>query len=156
MPDIKHALTKASQRYLDLVAQNFTKHDVTVTGATLESFHAVQKPGNSGFQILAAEHAPTVEYGRGPTQKASGGGQVVRRIMEWLKAKGSDANPYAVSKTIHIKGTRLWRGEDPRYPGKFQSGILTEPVGIMKQELVIDLKSILSSQLELKIKALFQ
>lgn len=151
--DLKAALEKASKRYLDLVAAGFDKNKVSVSGATLASFRDVKKPGNTGFQILAAEHALTIEYGRGPTEATSGGGQVVKRIKSWLEAKGiKDVNEWAVSKSIHKHGTRLWRGKDPRYPGKFQSGILTEPIKTMQDELLLDLKNSISSDIQERIK----
>lgn len=94
------------------LAKKFDEFNLNATGRTLRSIDP-QVIGNR-LTIFGADHIQTVQDGRPPTKK-SGNGELIAAIKEWAAAKNIKVNVYAVTKKIHKEGTRLWRGEDPRF-----------------------------------------
>lgn len=65
--------------------------------------------------VSAASYVFTTEEGRGPT-KGRGDGELYRRILQWIEDKKLNIPDkqkrgvaFAITKTIHEKGTRLFR-----------------------------------------------
>jgi hypothetical protein len=154
MPQVvQEILKKHAENYISRVAQNFDKFKMNATGKTLASIRS-QVTGNS-MKVTGASYILTIEYGRGATRGGgSSGMSLVDRIKEWIAAKGLDLNPYAVAKSIHMKGTALYRGEDSRFPGR-QSGVLTEPLALTKQELAVDMIELFKNNFKERIKTAF-
>lgn len=84
-----------------------------VTGKTARSirFIVTDKGDTATFQIVGSKYIMVTQTGRKPTPqytKPSRG--FVQNIREWLAAQGKDQGPaYAIAKSIHQKGTALWR-----------------------------------------------
>src|SRR6056297_1318203 len=68
---------------------------------------------NDKFTKLTIDAAPwffTLETGRGPTKNsAKSNPSLLENIIEWSNAKGILINPYALTKKIHKKGTKLFQ-----------------------------------------------
>lgn len=73
--------------------------------------------GLRSFQTLVAKRLTDGGKGRGPTVN-SGDGQLYRSILQWIQDKGIEPETgtiegmaYAITKTIHKKGTEIYRGK---------------------------------------------
>jgi hypothetical protein len=66
---------------------------------------------NLRFQLYGRPFFMSVETGRKPTKEGATTGDptLFSAIEQWIKDKGIVANPWAVTKAIHEKGTKLWR-----------------------------------------------
>ena len=100
-----------------------TQKGMNASGKTLASLEIAETP--TGYQLLADNGIYFMEHGRGPTHPGATAGNpnLVEIIQDWLDAKGLDINPYAVAKTIHINGTRLYRAGG-------NSGVLSVPLNL--------------------------
>lgn len=74
-------------------------------------------PSSITLQIIINAYGLTLEPGRGPT-KNSQGGVLYAQIRRWVDDKGigqaakRDGIAYAITKTIHEKGTKAFRDKD--------------------------------------------
>jgi hypothetical protein len=76
------------------------------------------------------------EYGRGKTRKPGatyGSGQTLREAMERYARKNNivpekeiKSFAWLASQKIHKEGTKLFRGQDSRFPGKKSSGTIND------------------------------
>jgi len=104
------------------IVDQIIKTKMNASGKTAASLEVV--PSNTGGSLMAANHIIFLETGRGPTSPTGpypSGEKLIDIIKQWIVDKGLDLNPYAVTKTIHEKGTRLYR-----QGGK--SGVLSIPL----------------------------
>lgn len=104
------------------IIDQIIKHKMNASGKTAASLEVI--PSNTGGSLMAAEHIIFLEDGRGPTSPTGPykeGEKLIDIIKQWISDKGLDLNPYAVTKTIHAKGTKLYRAG-----GK--SGVLSIPL----------------------------
>ena len=104
------------------IIDQIIKHKMNASGKTAASLEVI--PSNTGGSLMAAEHIIFLEDGRGPTSPTGPykeGEKLIDIITQWISDKGLDLNPYAVTKTIHAKGTKLYRAG-----GK--SGVLSIPL----------------------------
>lgn len=151
---LQQILQKHADLYIQRVTEGFQRNDVNATGKTIASVRP--KVGAFGFEVTGAGYILAIEYGRGQTRGGGGGGRsLVDQIKDWIAAKGLDLNPYAVAKSIHMKGTALYRGEDRRYTGN-QSGILTEPIKEVNASLRGELTELYRLQFQDKITTAFR
>jgi len=115
LPVTTDILTKIYNDYL-----NVTRDKVPyVTGRTYDSIEG----DISQYRLLitAADYAGVLEEGRKAGQLPP-----IEPIREWVEKKGLDISPWAIAKTIQQKGTRLSRGDDPRYSKP--SGVLLDQI----------------------------
>lgn len=102
------------------IIDQIIKQGMTASGKTAASLEVI--PSNTGGSLVAAKHIIFLEDGRGPTKTGQAGDpKLIDIIKQWIEDKGLDINPYAVTRTIHEKGTRLYRNG-----GK--SGVLSIPL----------------------------
>lgn len=103
------------------IIDQILKTKMNASGKTAASLEVV--PSNTGGSLMAAQHIIFLETGRPPTKDgaATGNPTLLEIIKQWVIDKGVDANPYAITKTIHKEGTRLYR-----QGGK--SGVLSIPL----------------------------
>ncbi len=104
------------------IIDQIIKHKMNASGKTAASLEVI--PSSTGGSLVAAEHIIFLEDGRGPTSPTGPykeGEKLIDIIKQWISDKGLDLNPYAVTKTIHTKGTKLYRAG-----GK--SGVLSIPL----------------------------
>lgn len=114
-------------QYLETIQQEIVDQIISkkmnASGRTIESLQVI--PSNTGAKLVAAPHIIFLEDGRGPTSPTGPYQQSNESLLEiitkWIDDKGLDLNPYAVTKTIHAKGTKLYR-----QGGK--SGVLSVPL----------------------------
>ena len=111
----KEVLDKAGQVFIDRITEKFNQYDLNATGRTLAGikFEATENE----LRITSDRPFPyTLQEGRGPYAGGpSSNGQFLQNIQEWLNARGLDISPWAIVKKINNEGTRLHRGDDPRF-----------------------------------------
>lgn len=100
-----------------------TGFKMDASGKTIQSMQVI--PSNTGGKLVAGGWIIYLENGRGPTSPTGpyqhSDDSLLDIITQWIKDKGLDLNPYAVTKKIHKEGTRLYR-----LGGK--SGVLSIPL----------------------------
>ncbi|WP_295651689.1 hypothetical protein [uncultured Mucilaginibacter sp.] len=108
-----------------------TQKGLSASGKTLASLEVV--PTDNGYELQADSSIYFMEHGRGPTSTnaVAGNPNLVQIIQEWLEDKGLDINPYAVAKTIHKNGTKLFRAVG-------NSGVLSVPLNLDALDQVFD------------------
>ena len=105
---------------------------LSASGKTLASLEII--PTDNGYELQADSSIYFMENGRGPTSPSAavaGNPNLVQIIEEWLEAKGLNINPYAVAKTIHKSGTKLFRAGG-------NSGVLSVPLNLDTLDQVFD------------------
>ena len=108
----------------DAIAQ-MRKNDQVATGRTIARIR-IEASDDRGA-VVGPEHLGALEYGVRPSGKyANPGPAYVASIRDWMAARQLTGNPYAVAKSILRRGTRLFRGDDPRFPGGAPSGTFTK------------------------------
>lgn len=110
--NIQDILRLGGEVFKSELSKKFDQYNLNATGRTLRSIDP--RVNGNVLTIFGADHIQTVQDGRPPTRN-SGNGELIAAIKEWVAAKGININPYAVTKKIHQEGTRLWRGQDPRF-----------------------------------------
>ncbi|TGE29726.1 hypothetical protein [Hymenobacter metallicola] len=115
------------------LGQAITSKGQRATGRTIAALRHESAPELA--RLYGPSHIGALEEGSGPAAdpKAKPGRAMVADITAWLQARGSDANPWAVATTILRRGTRLSRGEDPRF-GK-PTGTLRDVLAASKDRL---------------------
>ncbi|MGI4863705.1 MAG: hypothetical protein ACRYFZ_07245 [Janthinobacterium lividum] len=107
MTDFGPLLAREIQRLHEDVVDTMEASDQRATGKTIRALR--DESGAEYARLFGPAHARFLRDGRGP------GGVNVSAIIEWVKAKRLKLNPYAVAEKISKEGTRLFRGEDPRF-----------------------------------------
>lgn len=107
MTDFARILARELQRLHEDVVDTMEANDQRATGKTIAALRQVAGPEYAA--LLGPGHARFLRDGRGP------GPVNVQAIIEWVKAKRLDLNPYAVAERISQFGTRLYRGDDNRF-----------------------------------------
>lgn len=123
-------MRKPALEYLETVAREVIadqeRKGIIASGRSSKSLKT-GFAGNDEKGIAALRGSAYFEqqiFGRGPTRGGSGGGFLRKAIREWLDTKSfasgfsgkeKQSLSYAITKTIHRRGTR--RGRDPKYPG---------------------------------------
>ena len=118
-------ITTIKQEIIDAATQK----GLNPTGKTLSSMEVIETP--SGYDLQAEGNIYFIEHGRGPTTPGATAGNpnLVQTIQAWLDEKGLDINPYAIAKTIHKSGTKLYRAGG-------NSGILSVPLNLQQLDEV--------------------
>ena len=90
-----------------------------VSGRTYDSIEG--EVSEYRLLITAADYAGVLEEGR-----RDGAMPPIEPIRQWVEAKGLNISPWAIAKKIQREGTRLYRGDDPRY---------TKPSGVLLDQI---------------------
>jgi hypothetical protein len=115
-------LLPSLQRESDLLArdlrQSIADKGMRATGDTERRIRS--EAGESGFKVLGPDYIEDLERGVKP-------GTVVKlsRIQAWMKARSIEGSPKPIAKGLFSRGSRLFRGEDPRFSGN-TSGVLSD------------------------------
>jgi hypothetical protein len=115
MINTSEILTEAGQVWLAELANKFQQYDLNATGKTLAGMKFTV---NGNVLTITSDRAfpYTLQDGRGPAKSGSdSGGAFLTALEEWAKAKGIDIPIWAIKKKINKEGTRLHRGDDPRF-----------------------------------------
>lgn len=108
MTNFAPILAREIQRLHDDVLDSMRANGQQATGRTAAAMHNTSGPEYAG--LFGPAHLKALRDGRRPGQRPP-----IEAIKEWLAAKRLQLNPYAVANSIATKGTRLFRGEDPRF-----------------------------------------
>ena len=82
------------------------------TGKTAQSlrFEVTEEETKATLRILGKPFYMVVQTGRRPTPQFTKPSKTfVASIQEWMDAKGIQSSAYAIAKSIHKKGTKLWQ-----------------------------------------------
>jgi len=116
---IQTILNKFGQDSVSELKRQHVDAGQKATGNALRSFayDVVVEGYDVALKIKGASYSEQLDKGRGPTQN-SGSGQLVEAIKAWIDAKGvfgvleekkKTSLAWAISKTIHEKGTYQYR-----------------------------------------------
>lgn len=107
--DLLKILSTFGQSATDQIRANVPK----ATGKTAQSlrFEVIDQGTKATLRILGKPYFMVVETGRKATpQFTKPSKSFVDSIKEWLAAKGGNQGAaYAIAKTIHKEGTKLWQ-----------------------------------------------
>jgi hypothetical protein len=107
MTDFAPVLSREILRLHEDVVDTMEASDQRATGKTIRALRAESGPESA--RLFGPAHARFLRDGRGP------GPVRVSAIIEWIRAKRLNLNPYAVAEKISQFGTLLYRDEDPRF-----------------------------------------
>lgn len=111
--EIISILNKAGETAVQRIRNNMASTGTNATGKSSQSlnFEVIQQGESVILRVLGREYFAVVETGRRPTpQYTKPSKTFVDSIREWLVAKGkSESSAYAIAKSIHQKGTKLFR-----------------------------------------------
>ena len=108
MSDFAPILAREIARLRDDVADSMQQHQQVATGKTVAQLRTQSAPEYAA--LTGPGYLRTLRNGRRPGQRPP-----IEAIRAWLAAKRLQLNPYAVAANIAKRGTRLFRGEDPRF-----------------------------------------
>ena len=108
MTDFAPILARQVAQLREDVVDVMQVNDQRATGKTIAALREVTGPEYAA--LVGPGHLKALRDGRRPGQRPP-----IEAIREWLAAKRLTLNPYAVATNIAKRGTRLFRGEDPRF-----------------------------------------
>ncbi len=107
MTDFAPILAREILRLHEDVVDTMEGNDQRATGKTIAALRSTSAEEYAA--LVGPRQLRFLRDGRGP------GPVNVQAIIEWVKAKRLNLNPYAVAEKISQFGTLLYRGEDPRF-----------------------------------------
>lgn len=111
--EIISILTKAGETAVQQIRNNMATTGTNATGKSSQSlrFEVIQQGESVILRVLGRDYFAVVETGRRPTpQYTKPSREFVASIREWVKAKGlPEGSAYGIAKSIHQKGTKLFR-----------------------------------------------
>lgn len=110
--DVLAILSQNGTTIVDQIKQNLASTGTNATGKTSRSlrFEVTNAPDKQTLRIIGRPFFNVVETGRKDTpQFTKPSKQFVDAIREWATAKGIPGAAYAIAKSIHAKGTKLFR-----------------------------------------------
>lgn len=108
MTDFAPILAREIAQLREDVVDSLTANDQRATGKTAAAIRDTSGPEYAA--LVGPGHLKALRDGRRPGQRPP-----IAAIIEWLKAKRLQLNPYAVAANIAKRGTRLFAGTDPRF-----------------------------------------
>jgi hypothetical protein len=108
MTDFALILAREILRLHEDVVDTMQANGQRATGRTIAQLRDLSGPEYAA--LLGPAHLKALRDGRRPGQRPP-----IEAIKEWLAAKRLKLNPYAVANKIANEGTRLFRGQDPRF-----------------------------------------
>lgn len=125
MTDKEKELEKEAQQIIQDLAESLRKKDMVVTGQTLASIRS--EVGKTGFSIFGADYIQALETGRGPYAGGPEDPDFLTRLEIWARLKGVNIPPRTLKYMLNRFGSRLFRGVDPRFPGR-SSGVFSDVI----------------------------
>jgi hypothetical protein len=106
-------LNQHGRSVVDEILDNLSNTGTSASGKTANSlkYEVTTQGDKTTLRIIGKPFFAVVETGRKPTPEyVKPSRQFVASIREWLKAKGGEEGAaYAIAKTIHQKGTKLYQ-----------------------------------------------
>lgn len=113
MVDLVKILSGFGQSAVGKIQQNLATTGTNASGKTSRSlrFEVINQGTTATLRIIGRPYFGTVETGRKATpQFDKPSANFVASIREWLSAKGGNQGAaYVIARSIHQKGTKLWR-----------------------------------------------
>lgn len=98
---------------VEQIRQNLASTGTNATGKTSQSlrYEVTNQGTKATLKVVGKAYFAVVETGRKPTPEyTKPSEEFVKSIREWLTARGkSEASAYGIAKSIHKKGTALYR-----------------------------------------------
>lgn len=110
--DLIAILNKYGKSTVSEIQENLSTSGTDASKKTSQSlrYEVITRGDKTTLQITGRPFFAVVETGRKPTPEYKPSKQFVASIREWIKAKGGDQGAaYAIARSIHQKGTKLWR-----------------------------------------------
>lgn len=110
--DIAKILAAQGNTAIKQLRENLASTGTNATGRTSRSLRLEVDESSSNFTLTIAgrDYFRTVETGRKPTPKYDKPSrEFVKTIKEWADTKGIGKFAYAIARSIHQKGTELFR-----------------------------------------------
>lgn len=98
--------------------QSISDKKMSATGDTERRIRS--EAGELGFKVLGPDYIEDLESGVKPGTRAS-----ISRLAAWMKAREVQGSPQRLQNSLFKRGSRLFRGEDPRFSGN-RSGVLSD------------------------------
>ena len=105
-------LSQNGTSIVDQIRQNLASTGTNATGKTSRSlrFEVTQTTDKQVLRVIGKPFFNVVETGRKATpQYTKPSQEFVNAIKEWAQAKGIPGAAYAIAKSIHKKGTKLFQ-----------------------------------------------
>jgi hypothetical protein len=112
------------------IRRNMASTGTDASGESSRSlrYEVIEDGFKATLRVLAKPFFMVVETGRKATPEYKPSIDFVNRIKSWLSSRGKDQGPaYAIARTIHKKGTKLW-----------QAGGRTDIVSNVVNETLVD------------------
>lgn len=97
---------------VEQIRSNLSSTGTNATGKTSQSLKYIvtQEGTKATLKVVGKPFFAVVETGRKPTpQYEKPSEEFVKSIKEWMDAKGRTGSAYAIARSIHAKGTKLFR-----------------------------------------------
>lgn len=129
---INQLFEKQAARIVEALKKSYRDKDLVATGETIDSisFEIVE----NGFRIFGADWIRYTETGRG-ARVSSQETNFLERLERWRRARGVELSAESLRYLINKNGTRLFRGEDPRFSSN-RSNVIAD---VINQKLVDEL-----------------
>ncbi|RFP65921.1 hypothetical protein D0N36_06875 [Hymenobacter lapidiphilus] len=131
------------------LGENIVASGQRATGRTIAALRSESAPELG--RLLGPAHIGVLEEGSAPARdpNAKPGRAMVDDIRLWLEARGLGLNPWAVATSILRKGTRLHRGQDPRFgrPTGTLRDVLAASRARLRQGIAAETRRSISSEL---------
>jgi hypothetical protein len=133
MTTFQDKLDQIASEILERLKKSYQEKKMVATGKTVASLR--KEVTEKGFKIFGAKWIDFTEFGRGPSQgSGQGGSNFLDNLLEWAKAVGfPEWRVRFLKYYINKFGTRLHRGQDPRFSGN-QSKVITDVINEMLVE----------------------
>lgn len=141
-------MQQIAQRVRDDAARRIVAQGQSATGRTAARIRP--EALEDVARVFGPEHLGALETGVSPSSKYTRPGKAyVADIAQWMAARRLTGSAYALARSILLRGTRLYRGEDPRFPkpsGTF-SGLLTPAyLGALRAQLQVGARPAIRSE----------
>jgi hypothetical protein len=121
---IKQELRLEASNLTSSIKQSFFNKGLIATGKTVDSIR--YELTDKGFQIWGTDSVENAEFGTPP--KSKGGKADYNNLLAWARAVGyPEARVSFLKYYLEKFGSRLWRGQDPRFSGN-KSGVISDVI----------------------------
>jgi hypothetical protein len=107
------AIVAILSKYGESTTETLRAKTPKATGKTAQSlrYEVTEEGSTATLRILGTQYYMVIQTGRKATpQYTKPSKTFVDKIREWLSAVGGNVSTaYAIAKTIHAKGTKLWQ-----------------------------------------------
>lgn len=134
---MKEFFASKAREIVSDIKRGFVTADINATGKTSASLREVATI--TGFTIYADEKIDQVLDGSKPGTVAD-----LSQVELWRKARNVTMSSKAVQSRIQKLGTRLFRGQDPRYPGLKSRRFVID--NVITEERIEDIKNGFATQ----------